>query len=272
MKFAVNYFNKEFNSKYLFDDDIYIKYPGFRANLEELKELVTIPEIKNKVLLHGIVSSSGSIFDKHLCDNIVEWLKIFKKCENNCISLHFYYESKFCSIEDAENVCLDNIKKLRNVLPGIQIAIENVPYAYEDNDWCCNPEVISYYCKKYNLKFLLDISHMCTYSFNKGINLEEYFSKIPFDEIVEIHLSNNYKKGDKYFDSHFECDEKIYELYERVLKRTNTVKMTTIEFPVYNNIPEVIDFLKQISCKKIYDIQKFQIEKVKKIYEKIYKD
>lgn len=29
MEFAVNYVNNEFNKKFKFDKDVYIKYPGF---------------------------------------------------------------------------------------------------------------------------------------------------------------------------------------------------------------------------------------------------
>ena len=45
MEFAVNYVNKEFNEKYKFDKDIYIKYPGFKPSLYEFKN---IPKLDNK--------------------------------------------------------------------------------------------------------------------------------------------------------------------------------------------------------------------------------
>ena len=52
MDFSVNYYNNEYNKQYLFDEEIYLKYPGFSASLDEM---VTMPKIKNKILLHGIV-------------------------------------------------------------------------------------------------------------------------------------------------------------------------------------------------------------------------
>ena len=31
MDFSVNYYNNEYNKQYLFDEEIYLKYPGFSA-------------------------------------------------------------------------------------------------------------------------------------------------------------------------------------------------------------------------------------------------
>ena len=47
MDFSVNYYNNEYNKQYLFDEEIYLKYPGFSASLDEM---VTMPKIKNKIL------------------------------------------------------------------------------------------------------------------------------------------------------------------------------------------------------------------------------
>lgn len=109
MDFSVNYYNNEYNKQYLFDEEIYLKYPGFSASLDEM---VTMPKIKNKILLHGIVPSSGSIFDEHLCDDMDEWVKLFKGHNNRWVSLHFYYNSKICCEKDIDKVCKNNIKKL----------------------------------------------------------------------------------------------------------------------------------------------------------------
>ena len=43
MDFSVNYYNNEYNKQYLFDEEIYLKYPGFSASLDEM---VTMPKIK----------------------------------------------------------------------------------------------------------------------------------------------------------------------------------------------------------------------------------
>lgn len=45
MDFSVNYYNNEYNKQYLFDEEIYLKYPGFSASLDEM---VTMPKIKTK--------------------------------------------------------------------------------------------------------------------------------------------------------------------------------------------------------------------------------
>ena len=177
MRFAVNYVNNEFNSKYKFDKDIYLKYPGFSASIDELTHM---PKLNNKILLHGIVPSSGSIFDEHLCDNMDKWADIFKKSNNRWVSLHFYYKDSFCPINKVEEVCYNNITKIKKFLPDIPIIIENVPYAYKEFDFCLDPNIISYYCNKYDLGFLLDISHMCIYAGNNNLNVDEYLKKLRF--------------------------------------------------------------------------------------------
>lgn len=53
-----------------------------------------------------------------------------------------------------------------------------------------------------------------------------------------------------------------------ILKIAKNVKMTTLEYPVYNNIPVVIKYLKDNDYDNIYNIQKKQIDKLKEIYNK----
>ena len=265
MDFAVNYIDNNYNSRYHFDKSVYLKYPGFSASIEEI---VSMPRLKNKILLHGIVPSSGSIFDEHLCDKMDEWLQIFKENENKWVSLHFYYEEKFCPLDKAEEVCKSNIDKIRQVLPNIPIVIENVPYAHNDYKWCQEPDVINYYCKKYELGLLLDISHMCVYTGNNNLDINEYLKKLPLDKIYEIHISGCYTDEDKkYYDTHFECSNEIYELYKKVLKIAKNVKMTSLEFPVYNDIPVVIKYLKNSTYDELYKLQNVQLNKLKEIYD-----
>lgn len=265
MDFSVNYYNNEYNKKYLFDKDIYLKYPGFSASIEEMD---TMPRLKNKILLHGIVPSSGSIFDEHLCDNMDEWLKLFKKNNNRWVSLHFYYSDRFCHENEIENVCERNILKIRKELPTIPIIIENVPYSYKNINWFLYPEKISEYCNKYDLGMVLDIPHMCVTCKNLDMDITDYISKLPLDKIVEIHISGYYDNDIKYEDAHLECFDKIYNLYYMVLNLAKNVKMTTLEYPVYNNIPEVIQYLNDNDYNNIYNIQKKQIYKLKEIYNK----
>lgn len=269
MEFAINYVNNDFNTKYTFDDDIYLKYSGFNPSIDEFRNM---PKLKNNILLHGIIPSSGSIFDENLCDNMDEWVEIFKSNNNKWVSLHFYYEDKFCSIDKVEEVCKSNIEKIREKLPNIPIIVENVPYQYKNYNWCFDPDIITYYCNKYDLGLLLDISHLLIYTGNNRINIDNYLNKIPLDKIYEIHISGCYiEDNEKFIDAHFECFDKIYVLYEEILKKCNNVKMTSIEYPVYNNVPVVTKYLNNITNEKIYNLQLTQLNKLKEIYEKTIK-
>ena len=88
------------------------------------------------------------------------------------------------------------------------------------------------------------------------------------DKIIEVHISGYYDDGVKYEDAHLECFDTIYNLYYMILKIAKNVKMTTLEYPVYNNIPVVIKYLKDNDYDNIYNIQKKQINKLKEIYNK----
>ena len=266
MEFAVNYVNKEFNEKYKFDKDIYIKYPGFKPSLYEFKN---IPKLDNKLLLHGIIPSSGSIFDEHLCDEMEYWAKIFKENNNKWVSLHFYYEDKFCKLDKIEEICYNNIVTIRKYLPDIPIIIENVPYQYGEHSFCFDPEVINYYCSKYDLGLLLDISHLCVYAENNNLDVDDYLSKLPLNKLYEIHISGYYvdNKG-KYIDTHFECFDKVYEWYEKIINIANNVKLTTLEYPVYNDIKIVNEYLSNITNEKIFNLQNIQLTKLREICEK----
>ncbi len=266
MEFAVNYVNNEFNKKYKFDKDVYIKYPGFKPSLEEFK---SIPQLDNKLLLHGIIPSSGSIFDSHLCDDMEYWAKIFKENNNKWVSLHFYYEDKFCKLDKIEEICYNNIVTIRELLPDVPILIENVPYKYKEHNFCFDPKKISHYCEKYDLGLLLDIAHLCAYAGNNDLEVDEYLSKLPLNKVREVHISGFYQDNiGKYIDSHFECFNKVYELYEKILNLTDTIEMTTLEYPVYNNMDVVNGYLDNITYEEIYNLQKSQLNKLKEIYEK----
>ncbi len=267
MDFAVNYVSNDFNLKYKFDKDIYLKYPGFSVSVDEF---LNLPELDNKILLHGIIPSSGSIFDEHLCDNMDKWVECFKKNKNRWVSLHFYYEDRLCPIDKVEEVCYNNITKIREVLPDIPIIIENVPYVYNNQHWCFDPKVINYYCNKYDLGFLLDISHMYIYTANNNINVDEYLEKLPLDKIYEIHIHGYYiKENGEYFDSHFEAFDKIYDIYKKVLRASKNVKMTTLEYPVYLSSPIVKKYLEEKSWNEIYELQNMQLNKLKDIVKEI---
>lgn len=266
MEFTVNYVNNEFNKKYKFDKDIYIKYPGFKPSLEEFKN---IPKLDNKLLLHGIIPSSGSIFDEHLCDEMQYWAKIFKENNNKWVSFHFYYEDKFCQLDKMEEICYNNIATIRKFLPGTPIIIENVPYQYGNHNFCFNPEVINYYCNKYDLGLLLDISHLCVYAGNNNLDVDDYLSKLPLNKIIEIHISGYYVDNNgKYIDTHFECFDKVYEWYEKIINIANNVKLTTLEYPVYNDIKIVSEYLSNITNEKIFNLQNIQLTKLREICEK----
>ena len=69
---------KDFNDEILKMSDpkkALIKFPGRSPKIETLNNLV---ETDFKILLHGIVPSSGSLLDPSLCDNLKSYSKFIK--------------------------------------------------------------------------------------------------------------------------------------------------------------------------------------------------
>ena len=127
----------------------------------------------------------------------------------------------------------------------------------------------SYYCEKYDLGLLLDIPHLNIYAGNNKLKVNEYLSKLPLGKILEVHISGFYLDNNgNYIDTHFECFNKVYEWYEKIINIANNVKLTTLEYPVYNDIKIVNEYLSNITNEKIFNLQKMQLTKLREICEK----
>jgi len=262
MNFAINYVFTEVKSS-----DTYIKYPGTKWDLPTLKELINK---QHKILLHGIIPSSGSIIDPHLCDCIEEFAKFVMITNQKWLSFHLDYKSRYMS-NDFDETIKENIFKIRKYCgENIQILIENVPPAGTTQAWCMDPEIISGYCGKYDFGFLLDISHVIVASKFREEKVEEYLSKLPLDKVKEIHVSGYSKSPDgSYQDSHTECNTRVYKLLEYVLYKTPNCEMISIEYS-----PEIEDIAlenleKTEEYKNICVKQQFQLDRVKSIVRKI---
>ena len=115
LEYATNYITPEvidLSSEMLKNRKIGVKYPGGRWDLETLRELNSRGI---NLVLHGIIPSTGSIFDPHLCDNMDEFVDIVKQTNQKWLSLHFSSKPKFGNKNSIE-VAGRNISIIREKL------------------------------------------------------------------------------------------------------------------------------------------------------------
>jgi len=269
MDFAINYVSAE-AMLFLKLKDNYIKYPGMNCNIETLKELI---EKRYKIVLHGLVPSSGSITDPHLCDHIEEFAKLVKITNQRWLSFHLDYKSKYIST-DFDVTIRHNISEIRKYCgENIPILIENVPPIDNCQDWFINPEIISQYCEKYDLGFLLDIPHAIVAANSRGEQIEKYLSKLPLNKVREIHISGFVTSPEGSLkDAHTECNYKVYKVLEYVLYKTPGCEMITIEYCPKTNFSFLGNMEKIKKYKDICVSQQFQLTRVRSIAQKVKKE
>ena len=257
MEYCVNYINDEIlecGQK----GAQYIKYPGRMCDIETLEKLYS----KNyPIVLHGIIPSSGSILDPHLCDHLDEYSKYIVGTNQKWLSFHFDYREKYNDTNYIPSL-EKNLKILRSKFPNIEILIENVPKVSQMEPWYSDPKTFNQVLQKYNLKMLLDISHAMVSANYAGMSFEQYVSMFDLDRVVEVHFSGtDINSNEKMFDAHTEGNQKDFDCFEYAIKKCPNAKMITLEYaPILENQDQSLYYYKQ---------QQMQIEKLQQIYENV---
>lgn len=264
IKFAVNYVFKEvMDLKPV--DDIMIKYPGGKWDLETLRDLVSKG---HKIVLHGIIPSSGSILDPHLCDHFEEFSKIVEITNQRWLSFHLDHKSKY-EQADYDDTIKKNVGIIRERFPDMPILIENMPSVDTIEEWCQEPEMISKTCQKYDFGLLLDIPHAVISAKQLGITPEEYMKRLPLERAKEIHVSgwNQLENGELY-DSHVMCTNESYELLEFAMKNCPNIGIVSLEYAPgrdYDGQNIAAEYRYTRSNQDLYNEQQYQIGKVQSI-------
>lgn len=268
MKFAVNYINEDVLNLST-PNDIYIKYPGGKWDLETLSELS-----KNnfKVVLHGVIPSSGSILDPKLLNGFDKFSEFIESTHQEWLSFHFDYKDKYEEVDYIKTL-EDNLNIIRNRFPNIEILIENLPPVDNIKEWCVNPTLINAIMKQFNLKLLLDIPHALISAEVLGISFEEYVDKLDLDKVVEVHFSGlGYTNDGKLYDGHIKAEEKYYENLKYVLTKCKNIKMITLEYAPtrdYDGQSVAKDYISTRSAQDLYNEQQEQLSKIIKLYNSL---
>ena len=256
MAYCVNYINDHILDLCQ-NKQIYIKYPGRMFDLQTLEKLY---EKKYKIVLHGIIPSSGSILDPNLCENLDNFMHYIINTKQKWLSFHFDYREKY-NDQNYMRSLEKNLGILRAKFPNLQILIENVPPVSQMEPWYIEPKTFNSVLKKYDLKMLLDISHAYVSADYMGISFEEYLSQFDLDRVVEIHFSGTgINEEGKLFDAHLEGGQQDFDCFEYAIKKCPNVQMITLEYS------PIVDPQNQSENLTAYNNQQQQIQKLEQIY------
>ncbi len=271
MKFAVNYINEEVMDLST-PNEVYIKYPGGKWDLETLSQLCN----RNfKVILHGVIPSSGSILDPKLLSGFETFSKYIESTNQQWLSFHFDYKDKYGE-PDFVATLEDNLKIIREYFPNIPILLENLPPVDNIKSWCSDPKVFNHILEKYDLKMLLDVPHAQISAEHFGMPFKDYVDQFPFDRVWEIHFSGLGKTHDgKLYDGHIMAEDKDYKCLEYVLPKCPNLKMLSLEFaPTRDYDGEVVakEYREARTSEQLYDEQQIQLKHLKKMVKTLLKD
>ncbi|MBR1884081.1 MAG: DUF692 family protein [Clostridia bacterium] len=272
MKFVVNYIYpeiQEINKEFLRKENIAIKYPGGKWDLETLLSLCSEGF---EIVLHGIIPSSGSFLDLDLCKNMDLWADIALKTNQRWLSFHFDRRKKYREITSIYSVAEENLKAIRKRFKSTPILIENLPPVDGIEGFCANPEIFTEFIKKFDFGMLLDIPHAVISSDILNISFDEYISRFPLERVKEIHFTGVSKLSNgKYYDSHVHFDEFILKKFESVLPKCPNVEYLTLEYsPTRDYDGESIakKYLEEHTMHDMALLQRQQIMTMKEVYNK----
>lgn len=107
----------------------------------------------------------------------------------------------------------------------VPFALENLStYADFTNDLMPEWEFYTSVIEKADIGMMLDVNNIYVSSRNQGFDPKEYFSNLPLDRVVQIHLAGHHDMGAYILDTHDHpvCDE-VWNIYAEVYPKTKGV-------------------------------------------------
>lgn len=250
-------------------NEVYIKYPGGKWDLETLEKLC---KRNYHVVLHGVIPSSGSILDQNLLKGFDTFSKYIISTNQQWLSFHFDYKDKYDK-PDYISTLEKNLKIIRSYFPNITILLENLPPVDGIKDWCADPKLFSSILEKYNLKMLLDVPHAQISAKYFYLPFEEYVNQFPLDKVIEVHFSGlGYTKAGTLYDGHIMAEEKDYKKLEYVLPRCKNLKMCSLEYAPtrdYDNEVVAKEYLQARTSEQLYKEQQIQLKRIREIVKEL---
>jgi len=107
----------------------------------------------------------------------------------------------------------------------IPFALENISsYANSADDEMPEWEFYSAVLEKADISMMLDVNNIYVSSRNEGFDPKEYYSRLPLERLIQIHIAGHSDAKRYLLDTHDDrvCNE-VWEIYREVVQKTNGV-------------------------------------------------
>ena len=116
---------------------------------------------------------------------------------------------------------------------------EQQPSRIDIYDVVTDASFLSQLTYHFNINFLLDIAHAKITAHNKSLSESKYFSTLPLDRTLQVHLSRHGSNGEKYFDAHDALQSDDWDFFWKLQMSIPNLRYTTIEY--YKSFPILIE-------------------------------
>lgn len=230
----------------------FIKYPSITKPVEE-----DFKQIFYNTLFHGLIAKNDTLPDI-LSPNFKEDLDLDRTrfflnySQSPWISIHIGDNLKDLSDDECIINAKKNIQYIRENISNDRlhyIALENMELGSNLNT--LKPDFITRLIKETGCKLLLDTAHATIAAHLLNMDVFEYVSKLPLNDLVEIHFSGTAKEKDTIY-SHIRAREKDYELLEYILSK-KTPYVVTLEYGLYDKVYKsgFLNNMQKVSYSKI---------------------
>lgn len=158
----------------------------------------------------------------------------------------YYYvaESEVLSAQKISKIASERLSHVKNHFQG-RVALENLNFfptsAYAH---VCDPDFISQVVRENDVYLILDIAHAMISAHNLKIKPEKYFSQLPLERVIEIHLSAHGMLEGKWRDLHQRPNDETYEIMDMIKPGLKGSPYLIIEF--YKDFDELIEIYKEV--------------------------
>src|SRR5579872_3063713 len=200
-----------------------------RASSEELKQLDSLIE-RYPVVLHGVTLAVGSA-DPLDFDYLKQLKALARKTRSPWVSDHLSW-GKLAGAHyhdllplpfrrDVVDYVVERVRVVQDFLE-VPFALENVSsYAGYKRDEMEEWEFYRNVVEEADIFMMLDVNNIYVSSRNHGFKPEDYYSQLPLDRVVQIHLAGHTDYGAYCLDTHDQrvCDA-VWKIYAEVYPQT----------------------------------------------------
>jgi uncharacterized protein len=130
----------------------------------------------------------------------------------------------------AKRQAIENIQILQKAF-SILIAIENQAYHRRNgHDYLVDPQFIQEVVQAAGCKLLLDLGHARVSAAMRGEAVNDYILRLPFEEVIEIHVSGPRLYKGRLRDLHQPLADEDYDLLRFALPRCSNLQVVTLEY------------------------------------------